>query len=68
MHLKLFNLTYLIFLLPELLDIVENCPEECETLVSRIIHILTDKVRFFLLIHISLITDTQFSLLSAFLC
>jgi len=26
------------------LDIVENCPEECETLVSRIIHILTDKV------------------------
>ncbi len=32
------------FLFSELLEIVENCPEECETLVSRIIHVLTEKV------------------------
>jgi len=28
---------------PELLLLVENCPRGAETLVTRIIHILTDK-------------------------
>lgn len=28
---------------PELLLLVENCPKGAETLVTRIIHILTDK-------------------------
>ena len=28
---------------PQLLDLVENCPPEGETLVTRILHILTDK-------------------------
>ena len=28
---------------PELLRLVENCPKGAETLVTRIIHILTDK-------------------------
>ena len=28
---------------PELLTLVENCPKGAETLVTRIIHILTDK-------------------------
>lgn len=28
---------------PELLTLVENCPKGSETLVMRVIHILTDK-------------------------
>lgn len=28
---------------PELLRLVENCPKGSETLVMRVIHILTDK-------------------------
>jgi hypothetical protein len=46
-----------IFTIPfsELLDIVDKCPEECETLVSRIIHVLTDKVIYFVKMH--LLTD-----------
>ena len=31
---------------PELLLLVENCPKGAETLVTRIIHILTDKSKF----------------------
>ena len=30
---------------PELLTLVENCPKGSETLVMRVIHILTDKGR-----------------------
>lgn len=28
---------------PEILSFVENCPKGAETLVTRVIHILTDK-------------------------
>ena len=32
---------------PELLLLVENCPKGAETLITRIIHILTDKCKCF---------------------
>lgn len=31
---------------PELLKLVEECPKGSETLVTRLIHILTDKCKF----------------------
>ena len=31
---------------PELLKLVETCPKGAETLVTRVIHILTDKCKF----------------------
>jgi hypothetical protein len=37
---------------PEILKLVENCPKGAETLVTRIIHILTEqgRISFFLLL------------------
>jgi symplekin len=31
---------------PQLLKLVEECPKGVETLVTRVIHILTDKSKF----------------------
>jgi symplekin len=46
---------------PEILKLVENCPKGAETLVTRIIHILTEqgRISFFLL----LFSNKSFSLL-----
>lgn len=33
---------------PQLLRLVEECPKGSETLVTRIIHILTDKSKFYI--------------------
>ena len=32
---------------PEILKLVENCPKGAETLITRIIHILTDQSDYF---------------------
>ena len=48
---------------PEILKLVENCPEGAETLITRIIHILTEQsmVRSFFFENISLFLSTTVS-------
>jgi hypothetical protein len=46
---------------PEILKLVENCPKGAETLVTRIIHILTEQSRS---ISLALFSDQSFFFLA----